>query len=48
MNGINGFCGRAFTISVFDPEQISAAMVAGEQPVEKRCPGATDMQETGW
>ena len=36
---------RAVTIGILDAQQHPAAVMAGEQPVEQRGTGATDMQE---
>ena len=39
--------GRAGAIGVLDPQQIFAAVMAREQPVEERRARAADMQEPG-
>ena len=39
--------GRARLVGVLDPQQVLAAVVAGEQPVEQRGARAADMQEAG-
>ena len=38
--------GGALPVGVLDPQQIAAAMVPGEQPIEQRGPGAADVQIT--
>ncbi len=38
--------GRALAVGVLDAQKVAAAMVPGEQPVEERGPGTTDVQET--
>ena len=39
--------GRALPVGVLDAQQVAAAMVPGEQPVEQRRPRAADVQITG-
>ena len=39
--------GAALAVGVLDAEQEFAAVVAGEQVVEQRGPGAADMQQAG-
>jgi hypothetical protein len=38
----------SLNVSVFDAKQQCAAIVAGEKPIEKSGPSASDMQITGW
>ena len=39
--------GRARAVGVLDAQQVLAAVMLGEQPVEQRGPGAADMQVAG-
>jgi hypothetical protein len=38
--------GRAHAVGILDPQEVSAAVMAGEQPVEQSGPGTADVQET--
>jgi hypothetical protein len=46
-NGVDGFLGRPGAIGILDAQQILAAMVSGEQPVEQSGTGAADMEIAG-
>ena len=46
-NRLDRRLGRAGAIGILDPQQVLAAMVAGEQPVEQRGAGTADMQVAG-
>ena len=48
MNGLDGVDGRTLAVRILDAKKISAAVMAGEQPVEKRRACPANMQETGW
>jgi len=43
-----GSVGGTFAVGVLDPQQESAAVVAGEQVVEQRGAGGADVQQPGW
>ena len=44
---LGGFGGAALAVGVFDPQQIFAAVVAGEQIIEQRGAGAANVQQAG-
>ena len=46
-DGVDRVLGGALAVRVLDPQQVLAAVVAGEQPVEERGTGAADMEEAG-
>ena len=48
VDGVDGLACGALPVGVLDAKQKFAAMVVGEQPVEKGGARTADMQESGW
>ena len=47
-NCVDGFLRGAFLVCVLDTQQITSAMVFGEEAVEQRCSCTTNVKKSGW